>query len=91
MKIARFKRLGEHSFETIGTEDGIGGIKHYVRLSEYVDVEFPPLQDQAVIEKHIEALDAAESEVRARFQQTLNEIERQRQELRAITYRPASE
>lgn len=85
MKIARFKRLGEHSFECVQTED-FETIKGYIRLTEYVDVDFPPLRDDAVVEKHLKALDDAEADVRTRFQQALNEINNQRQELRAITY-----
>lgn len=87
MRIARFKRLGEHSFETFGDE-ALERVKGYVRLTEYVEVEFPPLRDGVLVEKHLEALDAAEAEVRTRFQSMLNEIERQRQELRAITHKP---
>jgi hypothetical protein len=89
MKIAMFKRLGEHSYESVQTSD-FETIKGFIRLTEYVEVEFHPLRDETVVEKHLKALDDAESEVRIRFQQALQDIEQQRQELRAITYTPAA-
>ena len=89
MKLAKFKRLGEASFETV-LDEIFETIPGYIRLSEYVKVEFPPLRDETVVEKHLKALNDAETEVRNRFQQALNEIERQREELRAITYTPAA-
>jgi hypothetical protein len=87
VRLAKFKRLGEHPFECVQS-DIMDGCVGYVRISEYVDVEFPPLREAAVIEKHLEQLDNAEAEIRTKFQLALNSIEQQRQELRAITYRP---
>lgn len=88
MKLAKFKRLGEHSYETI-TEEWADGCRDYVRLSEYVEVEFPPLRDEAIVERQLEALDRTENALRTQFQQALSGIEQQRAELRAITYTPA--
>lgn len=90
MKIAIFKSIEPgclHGWETIGAED-YEQIDRYIRVSEYVDVEFPPLKGEEVVQKQLTALDKAEGELRGRFQATLNQIERQRQELRALTYRP---
>jgi len=89
MKIAKFKRLGEGttcSFETFGAE-GCFMESHaaYIRITEYAEVEFIPLCSEDVVQKQLNALDSAETEVRNRFQEALREIERQRQELRAIT------
>lgn len=85
MKVAKFKYIGTHSFETI-SDDELEGADTYVRLSEYVDVEFPPRADEAVVDQHLEVLDRAESELRSKFQVALDSIEKQRAELRAITY-----
>jgi hypothetical protein len=85
MKIAKYKRLGEYGYETV-SDDGLENCADYVRVSEFVDIEFPPLESKEVIQRQLEALDRTESEVRSRFQEALNSIEHQRAELRAITY-----
>lgn len=90
MKLAVFKNieLGSlHGWETVGT-DNYEQVDRYIRVSEYVDVEFPPLKGEEVVQKQLTALDKAEGELRGRFQAALNQIEQQRQELRALTYRP---
>jgi hypothetical protein len=61
----------------------------YVRMSEFVEVEFKPLSSEVVVQKQLNALDKSESELRNKFQEALNRIERQREELRAISYTPA--
>lgn len=85
MKIATFKRMGEYGYDTV-SDDGLENCKEYVRTSEYVDVTFPPLESREIVEKQLAQLDAAEAEVRNRFQEALNAINSQRAELRAITY-----
>ena len=91
MKIAKFKRLGENSFETILDDSSpLANFDSYIRLTEWLDVEFQSLNDDAIVEKQLNALDKAETELRGKFQGALNEIERQRQDLRAITYVPAT-
>lgn len=89
MKVAMFKRLGEWSYDTVAGDE-LEGCGDFVRITEYVDVEFPPLESARVVEKQLEALDKAEQEVRSKFEGALCQIERQRQELRAITYVPAT-
>lgn len=90
MKIARFKRLGEGSFETYG-EEGCFMERHdaYIRLTEYAEVEFQPLCSEEVVQKQLDALAGAETELRNRFQDALNSIEQQRANLLAIAYFPA--
>lgn len=56
----------------------------YVRISEYVDVEFPTRSKDEVIEKQLAAINAAETALRNKFQTALNSIERQRAELMAL-------
>jgi hypothetical protein len=64
--------------------------KGYARVSEYVDVEFPPLADEAVIKQQLDALDRTEQELREQFQRHLNGINDRRAELQALTFVPAS-
>lgn len=94
MKIAKYITMSDsgRGYEVIHSEkDGADyeRVCGYVRISEFVEVEFPPLKDQVIVEKQIAALDKAETELRTKFQAALNGIEQQRQELRAITYTPA--
>ena len=91
MKLAVFKSIEPGSLYGWETVQGEGHEKldRYIRISEYVVVEFPPLKGDEVVQKQLSALDKAEGELRGRFQAALGQIEQQRQELRAITYRPA--
>ena len=91
MKIARYTSMSESgfSYESIHTEEDGNGLESacgYVRLTEFIDVNFVPLQSGEVVEKQVAALDVAETELRNKFQAALNKIEQRREELRAITY-----
>lgn len=86
-KIAIFRNI-EHGYESI-LDGQFDSFEEYVRLSEFVEVEFQPLTGDEFVQKQLSALDKAESALRAQFQIALNGIEQQRQELRAITYQPA--
>lgn len=87
MKIAIFKRIGtDYPYEAIKPEsDEKYTTNDFVRTSEYIEVEFPPCLSDEVVQKQIDALDWAESELRNKFQAALNSLEQQRAELRAIT------
>lgn len=90
MKLAIFKRVDPAlSYETVkgeSYEEDSG----FVRISEYVEVEFPPLSSGEVVQKQLEILDKAEGELRSKFQQALAGIQQSRQELLALTYQPAA-
>jgi hypothetical protein len=66
MKLALFHSVDKTGYTSV-LQEWADQSNNYVRISEFVDVEFP-----------------AERE---KFQETLNDIDRQRQELRAITCR----
>lgn len=87
LKLAIFRNVGEAAFTCV-QEPIFDTMGHYVRLTEYVEVEFPPLQDHTVIQKHLEALDRAEVAITERYFAKLAEIKQQKEELRAITYQP---
>jgi len=89
MKIALFKNAGYELATPVPAGGWMEGDKIFIRISEYVDVEFPPISDGEIIQKRLDALDHAETELRTKFQDALGGIERQRQELRAITLQPA--
>lgn len=85
MKIAIFKNL-EHGFETVHN-DGLELSATYVRVTDYVDIDFPRLSDSVVVvEAQIAALNKAETELRSKFQHRLGEIDSARANLRAMTH-----
>jgi hypothetical protein len=91
ISVAVFKSIepsGMSGFETIDQKHW-EKMDNYVRISEYVEVEFPQLQDEIVIDKYIEALDRSERAVRLEFQKRLDEIAGQRANLLALTHKPA--
>jgi hypothetical protein len=86
-KLAIYKRIGECSFTTV-RDASFDEMDEYVRLTEHIEVEFPALQDDAIIQKHLAALDRTEAAVTAKYFQALANIKQQKEELRAITYQP---
>lgn len=87
-KLAIYKRTGEVSF-TMVCDASFDEMQDYVRLTEHIEVEFPALQDDAIIQKHLDALDRTEAAITAKYFQALADIKQQKEELRAITYQPA--
>lgn len=92
LKIAVFKDIDPnscvHGFESIYGDEH-EKYSSDVRISEYIKVEFSPLQDEIVIDKYVEALDRSERKVRLEFQKKLDEIATQRANLLALTHKPA--
>ncbi len=82
MKVAKFKSL-EYGYESV-SDEGLDHLPNYVRLSEYVDVEFPPLGRDEVIQKQVSALDAVRERIVEEFTGKLAEIDRRKQELLAL-------
>lgn len=100
MKIAQFRkhlnestsydlildaRNVEGKYSIYRVEDG------YIRLSEWVEVEFPPRDPQEHVPEQLASLDAAERELRLKFEQKLHEIADARARVRALTYQPDSQ
>lgn len=91
ISVAVFKNIESDcmgGFETIDQKHW-EKMDNYVRISEYVEVEFPQLQDEIVIDKYIEALDRSERSIRLEFQRKLDELAGQRANLLALTHKPA--
>lgn len=57
MKLAKFMDI-IHGNETV-TGDWAEASAHYVRISEYVDTEFPPLDQEILIGQKLDAIDRA--------------------------------
>lgn len=82
MKIAQYKNVA-YDFECV-SDDGLATCKDYVRLSEWVDVDFPPIPREETVKAELAILEEEANEIRAETQQRLNEIERRKQELLAL-------
>jgi hypothetical protein len=90
VRIAQFKTDGsgyvnissEVAGETCVTYSG------WVRISEYAEVEFTSLPPAVVVEGQLKQLDAAEQELREKFQQKLNELAEARAKLLSLSHQP---
>lgn len=67
-------------YEWMDTDESMG----YVRLSEIVEVEFKRLPHRDTIERQLRQLDTKERELRNKFQQALDTINGNRQNLLAL-------
>lgn len=87
MKLALFKSPGGLT-AAYDPDFGQGMVQSckYTRISEDVDVEFPMLPNEVVVEGQLKALDAAEAELRTKFQQKLNELANERAKLLSLTH-----
>ena len=61
-------------------------IDGYMRITEWVDVEFPALAPEAIVPAQIAALDRQAEEVKAEFTAKLREIADARASLLALTH-----
>ncbi len=82
MKLAIFKSI-EHGFNTIDDED-FESINRYVRISEFVDVEFPLLPKGDLVVKEVSLLREAKKKIQAETEIKLNNVDRKIGELLAL-------
>ena len=84
MKIAKFKST-KFGFEAV-SEEGLDGNEEYVRVSEYIDVEFPPRQQAEVVAEQVAAIDIETEKLKDEFSARLNALGARKQELLALTH-----
>jgi hypothetical protein len=85
MKIALYMAYGDETvYEATNWRDDNN--PSYVRLTEIVDVEFQRLPPSVVVPAQIAQLDAAEAELRNKFNEKLSELLDKRRELLALTH-----
>jgi len=82
VKIAKFKDT-EYGYESVCVEE-VERCDGYIRISEYVDVEFPPLKHKEVVLKEVEALEKQKTKVQAEAHNKTTEIDRRIGELLAL-------
>lgn len=91
MKIAKFQRIGSPDWFAVWEQLPSGNEpmqEDYVRVSEYLDINFPPRAPEEIVPAQMAVLDKAEAELREKFAEKLNQIAEQRARLRAITWQP---
>ena len=90
-RVARVQRGTDRTWRTVferpfGALDGDAWtVEPYVRISEWVDVEFPALAPEVIVPAQIAALDRRAEEVKAEFAAKLREIAEARASLLALT------
>lgn len=97
-KVALFERVGSFGYLTcwafdpkLPDEEADARMPDgYVRLSPWLEIEFPSLDDSAVIESQLKQLDKAEQKAREELQQRLNAINDTRQKILALSFKPAA-
>lgn len=89
MKVALYKEV-TGGWETVSIGDNLEGSTTYVRISEFVDVEFPRLKDEETVRKQLDALDTVRAEVSRKFAAALREIDARKSSLQALTHEVAA-
>lgn len=84
MKVALYKDV-QYGFETV-SGPSLDNSQEYVRVSEFVNVEFPKLSDEETVRKQLAALDEMRGEVSRKFAAALKEIDQRKASLQALTY-----
>lgn len=84
MKIALFKNI-EFGFDLILSKS-MENYEGHIRISEYIDPDFPPRSDADIVTEQISAMKSAKAEILAEAQNRATEIDRQIGELLAITH-----
>jgi len=96
-KVALFQRVGDYSYLAtrnfsldLSDEDADSCVSDgYVRLSPWIEIEFPSLDTGDVIQAQLAQLDKAEQKAREELQQRLNAINDTRQRILALSFNPA--
>lgn len=86
MKIAKF-RCGvgqDYSYESIYDDKHAEYVTNATRISEWVEVDFPPRDSAELVPEQLARLDAAEAELRRKFEQHLNKLADERSKLLAL-------
>jgi hypothetical protein len=89
MRLAQFKSV-VHGYITYLESDQTNFRSDLVQVTEFAEVNFPPLATAHVVEKQLEVLVIAETELRTQFDQKLAQINGERAKLRALAHEVAS-
>jgi molybdate-binding protein len=84
VKLARFTSVGYDTVCYFTFDPGQG----YTQNSEWVEVNFPPVRSDEVVQKQLAALELLRADVTRKFSEALKSIDDRKAELQAITYQP---
>lgn len=87
MRVALW-RNHKHGFESVNQERQekyYSSMPEYVRVSEYIDIDFPMLKPEETVARELAALDAEERELRDALARQLVRLNDRRSQLRALT------
>lgn len=84
MRIALYQVYGSEGIYEV--QDWRENNTGYVRLSEIIEVNLPRLPAEVVVPAQLRVLDAAEAELRNKFNEKLSELLVKRAELLALTH-----
>lgn len=87
MKICMLKAVGGGAFLSEYHPIYDGDNASYMRVTEIVEVELKPLRDDEAIGRQLAQIDRKEQEIREKFQEALNAINGERQNLLALPNR----
>lgn len=87
MKIATFEYTNPmlKGLSTYLSEKDSRHADNYIRVSEYIEVEFPPRAAEEIVPEQIAALDTQIAEVTDKFGKALAELKARKSELLAIS------
>ena len=85
MKLAQYKS-GHNLTIVLQATDYQESYQDLTRMSEIVEVEFKPLPPEVTVPAELARIDAAEAELRNKFNEKLSELNTRRANLQAITH-----
>ena len=85
LRIAVFESADKYSFEALYTEEEQAFTK-LARVSEWVEVVFTRLDEDAILPAKLAEVDSEIAEVRVEFKRKLQTLNEKRQNLLALTY-----
>jgi hypothetical protein len=88
MKIALYKNTG-FDFEAVFIIRNDENVDGYVRISEFVEMDFPMLPKDVFTQQMMAAFDDEEKKARIRLADALSAINQRRQEFMAISHQEA--
>jgi hypothetical protein len=92
MKIAMYHAAVGTMAAFYEQEFGASMVEHcnYTRVTEFAEVDFPPLPVGVVVEGKLAKLEEAEKELRNQFQKKLNDLTEARAKLLSLSHEPQS-
>lgn len=89
IRLAAFNRPGQWSYDLVMGADADPA--QYIRLSEFVDVEFPPRETDQVIGEKVQHINEEIAEATETFTRKVQELHQAKAELLALTHEQATD